>query len=77
MRAAYGERGGATRRRRYVGRRKSAPAASAPPPPGPVGDVMRAVQEALRQRGSAGAGQEQTRTIHIGNVRVSVKLRTS
>lgn len=77
IQAAYEELGDAAKRQRYDLRRKggSEASAAAAPPPGPLGDILRAVQDAMRQRGAAGQ-QEQTRTVNIGNMRVSVKLRT-
>jgi DnaJ-class molecular chaperone len=77
VQAAYEELSDPAKRQRYDARRSGVPTPTGTPPPGPLGDVMRAVQEALRQRGSAGAGREQTRTIHVGNVRVSMKVRVS
>jgi DnaJ-class molecular chaperone len=75
--AAYEELSDTAKRQRYDLRRSGAPASRGAPPAGTAGDILRAVQEALRQRGQAGSSREQTRTINVGNVRVSMKVRVS
>ena len=75
IQAAYEELSDPAKRQRYdLSRGSKAPAPRAAQA-GPVGDILRSVQEALRQRGQAGAGRRQPRTVNVSNVRISMKVR--
>ncbi len=74
IRAAYEELSDPAKRQRYDLSRSRTPAPRAASA-GPVGDILRSVQEALRQRGQPEAGRKQPRAVNVNTVRISMKVR--
>jgi DnaJ-class molecular chaperone len=75
IQAAYEELSDPAKRQRYDLRRSGTPAPGAASSAGPVGDILRTVQDALRQRGQADSSRKQPRTVNVSNVRISMKVR--